>query len=377
VTGNPFSPGVFQADLPIVGREQHLDVIQKAVEQIELGRPHCPVCFVGSTGIGKTTLLKRIAKNLREENWICGYTEASEDVNAALADLLVDVGRLAKPTRAMRKWLSQVNSLNFAIPSGAAIGFGLRDPASESMYASLVDLFQKLSDTARFEAVGVALLLDETQMLPDPALRLVLRALNAIEESSIVLIMAALSTLYEKIGPGPRTAEHVLLSELRPLPHHAAKEMLSERIAASGAQVTSGALSAMLIFAEGHPLTLQMLGWNAWNNAANGQPGHAAQFTIEDKHAEVAVAEVRAQLMPRFHGPAWRTSDDGERAVLKVLAGMKDAPTEADILRRLPPASSPEGHLSLYNLVDRDVLSRQGDEIRFVIPGFKEYVCAR
>ncbi len=368
---NPFSPGVFHPDQALFGRESQFQIVDQVVEQIDNGYPHSPVCFIGPPGLGKTAILKYLASDLKRRHWLCGYSEAGSDVGSAIYDLLADAQQLAPAQSPVRRLLSRIQGFN-ASAGPVSIGLDLQSIENGSAYARLLELFQTLSNTARFDLVGAALFLDEAQVLPGTHLEILLRALNAVEDSPIVLFMAALPNLMDKIVPGPRTTPHVWLSNLAPLDAACAQTALVDPARLAGGEFDVDALAALLEFAHGHPLTLQMLGRSAWNLGAVDTP-EGQVIIIRVVHAIQAIEQVRDQLKLNYYRPTWRSCTTSERALLRALARTDETMTELDVTQAVQDEVT-DADIVLYDLAGKGIVSTGEEGVNFVMPGFRTFV---
>jgi hypothetical protein len=135
-------------------------------------------------------------------------------------------------------------------------------------------------------------------------------------------------------------------------------------------------LECIVEFALGHPLTIQMVGSSAWNNADRQTPEENA-LLIRASHATDAIEAARAQLAIAFHRPMWAHCDEAERQLLATLAKSSNgSQATSDLLKRLKGVGAePQDVLDL--LVGRGVLCRSEEAVSFVIPGLGDFVRAR
>jgi hypothetical protein len=331
VAANPFTPGAFYAEQPLFGREEQFELVDSVVEQIDSGYPHAPVFFLGPSGLGKTSILRQIANDLKKMHWLCGYSEAGSDIGSALYDVLADAQQLAPSRNIGQRILSRITNVR-AGAGPVSIGLDIASIENGSAYTRLVDRFQAISDRAMFEQVGAALLIDEAQGLPDDHLEILFRALGAIEDSPIVLFMAALPCLHDSMALRVRSRQHGDVSDLAPLDTASAEAALIEPVGLAGGEFEQGSVSHLVDFACGHPLTLQMLGRSAWDFSAAGIADNQ-EVKILEGHASKAIAHVRDQLKRSYYRPIWHACTHEERILLKEIARIGGTTTEEDLIR--------------------------------------------
>jgi AAA ATPase domain len=370
VPPNPFSPGVFHSDQALFGREDQFRIVEQVVDQIDGGYPHSPVGFLGPPGLGKTATLKYFGNDLKRRNWLCGYSEAGSDIGSAIYDILADAQQFAPAQGPVRRLLSRVQGFS-AAAGPISIGLDLQSIEDGSAYVRLVELFQTLSNAARFDFVGAALFLDEAQVLPGSHLEVLFRALNAVADSPIVLFVGALPNLPDRVAVGSRSTPHVLLSNLKPLDDVSAQRALIDPAQQAGGEFDADALTVLLEFASGHPLVLQMLGHSTWNLGVADAPDNQI-VTIRAIHALQAVEEVRGQLKLGYYRPTWRSCAISERRLLKALAQMHDV-TDG-LLREAIQSDIEDADNILYDLVGRGIVSVDARRVTFVLPGFGDFV---
>ena len=166
VRPNPFNPGSTCPDRYLFGRTQEWDLVQRATSQIVAeNRKHHPICFLAPAGLGKTTLMKKIALDLQQKDWFCGYSEASPEASTALHDLLSDAEDTFPRSGLGKRLLRRVTGINVkAGPVGLDVALGSSDEATA--YTRMVKFLSEKSHSAKRRHSGVALLLDEAQVLP-------------------------------------------------------------------------------------------------------------------------------------------------------------------------------------------------------------------
>jgi hypothetical protein len=367
---NPFNPGVFHAEQRLYGRESQIQILHQVVEQISGDYPHRPVCFIGPQGLGKTSILKYIADYLNQLNWLCGYSEVSSDIGSAIYDVLADAQQLAPQKGAVQRILSRIQGFNASV-GPASIGLSIASIEDGSAYIRLVELFRTIADTARFNVVGAALLLDEAQVLPGDHLRILLRALNAVDNSPIVLFMAALPSLMDSFALSTYSAPHLEISTLTTFDLADAESLLREPVDSAGGEFEVNGLSQLVNFACGHPLTLQMLGSSAWSYSVAGISNNDP-IVIRKIHASRAVADVRQQLKMLYYRPNWRRCVVPERVVLRALAKAGGTLAARELCRNTENEIT-DPSMIIEDLAGRGILYAD-ETVSFVLPGFCEFV---
>jgi AAA ATPase domain len=372
---NPFSPGLFYSDQSLYGREEQFSTVSRVIDQIEGGYSYPPVYFIGPSGLGKTSMLKWVANDLKRRHWLCGYSEAGSDIGSAIYDILTDLQQVTPSQGAVRRILSRITKVS-ATAGPMSLGLDVASVENGSAYTRLVERFQAISDAAKFNQVGAALLLDEAQGLPADHFEILLRALKAIEDSPIALFVAALPGLDRGMGLRARSAEHRVISILKPLSNANAKSALVEPAKLAGGEFSGKALSKLISMSCGHPLVLKMLGQEAWSLSTTGIP-EDQEVKILSRHADRAIVLVLEQLRLAYYEPIWNSASVEERSVLKMVA-------QADNGGAGRPFYAPDewdegmyyGDI-MFRFKCKGILDwkrRDGSGVEFTLPGFREFI---
>jgi hypothetical protein len=174
---NPYSPGAGRPPAALVGRDRQLNAWRVALDRVHGERSAQPVVLYGLRGVGKTVLLSRFSKMARDSDWLVAQVEAGagktlrESLGEALHGPLAD---LARPSagRKLLKGLKTALSFKASYDASGTWNFGvdLADVSGGGADTGLLDtdlskLVSDLSDAAREEGVGLAILIDEAQDL--------------------------------------------------------------------------------------------------------------------------------------------------------------------------------------------------------------------
>ena len=342
---------------------------------IESGQKPPPLCFSGIPGAGKTSLLKYAQNVLCKRNWLCGYGEASPDTSGAIDDFLEDMRRALPRGRIADRFASRLTEISVSA-AGLGAGIKLGAVSERTAYARVREIFTILGDIAKKSAVGVALLLDEAQVLPRGDLKLLFRAIGSLDDYPVSLIVAGLpsiSGIIFGVGDHDETTGPIVLFPpgLSPLSHRDSCRALTIPIRDGGGNIREKEIDYMATLAEGHPLTLRMLGGAAWE-FADRDATDASPLLIQAHHVRNAVHATHRQLRLAYYEPMWRRSTDAQRKVMIALASVqrRGECSFAAVINSVPDADD-----SLFELFDRGVISSEDrDRLRFSIPGFGQYV---
>ena len=352
------------------GRTREIRAIERWSYDVERRRHPDPLCFIGAPGMGKTCLLKHARESLRAKHWICGYSEASPNAASAIDDFLEDMRRQLPRGRATAKFLSRLTEINVSA-AGIGAGFKLSSAGQRTYYSRLLEIFAAIGDAP---GTGVALLIDEAQTLPKDDLRLIIRVINNLENSPVSLIIAGLPGIPTRLG-GERdesTQDRVRIPpQLLPLTSEESFDALALPIKEVGGSVEDAQLKRMVHFAEGHPLTLRLLGSQAWELADDDSADRRPLF-ISARHVAEAIKQTRRQLEVTYYEPMWSRCDKAERKLLIAIAGATGRTWRRLLLPSVQESIQDAPDL-IYSLKCNGIIS-SGDRIQFTIPGFGQFV---
>lgn len=332
-------------------------------------------CFLGGPGAGKTSVLKCAQRLFLSRNWLCGYSEASADAATAIDEFLADVRHALPGGRDGEKLRSRLTEISVSFAGfGAAVK--IPDPAEPPSYARVRDLFAALAEMAKKAGTGVALLIDEAQAMPARDLDLLLRVASRLDNYPFVILMAGLPGIPRKVGgldDDRPTVVPTWFSSLQPLSADESYYALAEPAAEGRGTITFQAARRMAAFAEGHPLTLQMVGSSAWDLADQDLPD-GALVEINEAHADAAIQTTSHQLVRAYHEPAWAKCKPDERAFLARLAAAPARVVNCDdflLAARMEISGADD---IFYNLYGRGIVALDTDRtLRFAIPAFRQF----
>jgi hypothetical protein len=345
------------------------------IYQIQHRQSHPAICFLAPAGLGKTSLLKQARRNLQEKDWICGYSSSSPDGATAILDFLRDARQALPPGRIGAKFLARLREFNVtAGPVG--LGVKLGDLDEHTSYEQLWDLLTSLGKLAKRKRVGVALLIDEAQVLSAGDLDRLFRAVLSLDDLPIAVIIAGLPSITSTLSMSDWTSPPVLFEYLRPLNKEEARFALVTPITDSGAEIEPAALDRLSDFTMGHPLTLQMVGSAAWIDA-DREISDYERLVIRERHSLTAIDSTRSQLTISVYEPVWRQCDEPERTFLAALAFSTSTNRNGWELETRLEGKIPSPYQVAGSLLDRGIIYRDDTSVEFVVPGFEEFIRRR
>ncbi len=387
---NPYPRGSARPERYYYGRSDELAAVDRFTHEVQASRSSNIICFLAPPGLGKTSLLKITRRKLQEQGWFCGYTEASSDAATAILELLADAQDALPPEGIGKKFRDRLQELSVSAgPVGLGLKLGAEPSPDATNYSRLSRIVASLGALASDAGSGVALLIDEAQVLPQRDLELLMRVVNRHDDLPLAVIIGGLPNIPVRLLGNDdlkRTMPDIWYHSLAPLTAEQSWHALELPAAQQGCGFARNALEHLVGFAEGHPRILQMLGSAAWEAADLAtEPGDLP--CVSEGHALQAIESVRVQLNISTYPASWRNCSAEEKAVLRAVAmGAGGAAPDGSRVIRLTPGASvaglnwPEVVEALFGLSGDGVIYPAGfsryPAVRFVVPGFADYVLA-
>ena len=193
---NPFSPGAGCPPPALVGRDSVLEQARILLGRVIRKRAAKSMLLTGLRGVGKTVLLSKMEELARKEGYKTIKFEVQEDKSLVgllvpqLKSLLYELDTAAGTSAAVRRALSALRNFVKVIKVHVNLGEigigveaipGLAD--SGDMDADLPALFQTAAEAARARETGIALLMDEMQLLSPAELNALILAMHQLQQT--------------------------------------------------------------------------------------------------------------------------------------------------------------------------------------------------
>ena len=381
---NPYQPGAGRRPPELAGRADEIDAFGVLMQRCERGLGERGRILYGLRGVGKTVLLNEFHGMAESRRWITAKVEAAagRSVLPALAQSLHRSLRIAtgRFDRSRLIGLLQVfRSFSVRVDPGGSYTFGFDVQASPGRADSgdpaidLPELFAELGATARDLGVGVLLLIDEMQDVPEAELRALNTAVHELGQGTdprpVVLVGAGLPSLPEVLSRATsyaeRLYEYVAVGALDQVAAHAALVVPAQAL---GVQWSAGALDRLDAFSGGYPYFIQTGGKYAWD--------YAADSPITAADADAGLVQARREVDSGLYRARWQRATPLQRQMMRAMSDLAgDGPVPmalvADALER------ERNELS----VPRDQLIKKGlvyaperGSVAFTVPGMAEYV---
>jgi hypothetical protein len=382
---NPYTPGAGSLPLELAGREAEIEACRVMLGRLERGMPERPLAIHGLRGIGKTVLVRQLADEARQRDWVVIHRELrnAARLRPILARALDVALRELEPETKLKRLVDRLRSVLASFTASLDPGGTIRlsvdvEPArgiadSGELEGDTVDLLVEVGTVAREEGRGLLLALDELHELDNAGLQALTAALHQTTqmELPVGLLCAGLPNLPGRLIEAKTYAERLYkFPRLTALSEEASRDALIVPAKREGVEFDERATAAIVAKAEGYPYFLQEWGRAVWNAAE--------QSPISLSDVETAAPRVQDELDEEFFAVRLERAPPMERLYLAAMAELGDGPQRtADIASKLK--RSPQ-QLSTTRgwLIDRGLIYRNGHgTVAFTVPNYADFMRRR
>lgn len=381
---NPFSPGAGCPPPALVGRNDVLEQARVLLARSLRGRAAQSMLMTGLRGVGKTVLLNRIEQMAKKEGYQVIKLEIRESRTLAdslalpLRQLLYELDALAGTHAAVRRALSALRNFIRSIRVNIGdIGIGVETipglADSGDLGMDMPALFLAAAEAAAARGTGIALLIDEIQLLEEEELHALIYAMHQLQQklAPLVLVAAGLPTLPRLAGEAKSYAERLFsYPVIDRLSREDSFQALESPVFNEGAEIEQEAVQFIYERTAGYPYFLQEWGAQVWNLALD------SRLTLRD--ARRAEPLVVANLDRDFFRVRYDRLTDGEKRFVRAMAELgADECRSADIARVLGvrPTSIT---LMRSNLIRKGMIySMRHGYLNFSVPLFGDFLRRR
>jgi len=381
---NPFNPGAGTNPPELAGRADVLQQATIALERVKRGRHAKSLVILGLRGVGKTVLLNEISSKAQQIGYLSEMIEArdSDDLRQILAysmrRVLLELDRgkqtvdaVKKALRVLRSFLGKVkvSAGGIDVTLGIEPEIGLAD--SGQLEHDIADLLVEAGRAAKAVERPIALLIDELQYVPKNELSALIRAIHAVNQAGLPLILfgAGLPQLAGQAGDAKSYTERLFdFPRLDRLGEADAFAAIRGPVEHEGAAIDENALQEIFQQTRGYPYFLQEWGYNTWNICTTDR------INIEDVRLATDIS-IR-KLDESFFQVRFDRLTPGEREYMRALASLGSEPQRtavvATMLERKPQGVNPVRD----GLIKKGMLyAPEHGMIAFTVPLFDEFMC--
>lgn len=380
---NPFSPGAGCPPPALVGRDNVLEQARVLFGRVIRKRAAKSMLLTGLRGVGKTVLLSKMEELARREGYKTIKFEVQEDKSLVgllvpqLKSLLYELDIAAGTNAVVRRALSALRNFIKVIKVHVNLGEvgigveaipGLAD--SGDMDADLPVLFQSAAEAARTRDTGIALLMDEMQLLSPSELNALILSMHQLQQAQapMVLIGAGLPTLPRLAGEAKSYAERLFSYPIiDQLNREESFLALESPVFQEGADFEPEAMAVIYERTKGYPYFLQEWGAQTWNLATGNK------ITL----ANVIQAEpyVTRNLDEDFFRVRYDRLTDGEKRFMRAMAESEGDECRMGDIAQLLGVKNTALSLTRANLIKKGMIySPRHGVIDYSVPLFGDFM---
>ncbi len=327
--------------------------------------------------------LREIRRRALAKGYLVESIEAHEEQSLpqllvpALRRLLLELDAAQKTIAAVKRGLRVLRSFLRTVKltvGDVEVALGV-DPEkgradSGDLESDLKDLLVAVGEAARDAQRPIALLIDELQYLPRRELAALIRALHAVaqEQLPLVLFGAGLPQLYSQVGEAKSYAERLFrFSEIDRLSRDDSDEVVRGPVQQQGASVRQEALDEIYLQTQGYPNFLQEWGYRVWNLA----PADVIGADVAREATRLARRELDQQFFRVRFGRLTPTEREYLRALAELGEGVHRSGDVADLIGKTTGQLGPlRGSLIRKGMI----YSPAHGDIAFTVPLFDQFM---
>lgn len=339
--------------------------------------------ILGLRGVGKTVLLNQIKDRAIALGYLAEMQEAHDGAELkqllipVLRRLLLRLDRVQNTVETVKKGIRILRSFigNITIAAGGAeVTLGGDSEAgyadSGNLEDDLRDILIATAEAARDAGQPVAIFIDELQYLSKDELGALIRAIHAINQAALPLILfgAGLPQLAGQAGDAKSYAERLFeFPRLGALLEVDAWKALRDPVEDEGARISDEALREIYEKTHGYPYLLQEWGYTAWNIAKDK--------IITEQDAQAATEESIRKLDESFFRVRFDRTTPAERDYMRCLAELGEGPQRsADVAKKLGRNATSLGPVRDSLIKKGMIYSPEYALIAFTVPLFDEFM---
>ncbi len=380
---NPFNPGAGVSPPELAGRSEVLETADTALARTKRGKHAKSLMILGLRGVGKTVLLNQIKDRAIALGYLAEMQEAHDGAELkqllipVLRRLLLRLDRVQNTVETVKKGIRILRSFigNITIAAGGAeVTLGGDSEAgyadSGNLEDDLRDILIATAEAARDAGQPVAIFIDELQYLSKDELGALIRAIHAINQAALPLILfgAGLPQLAGQAGDAKSYAERLFeFPRLGALLEVDAWKALRDPVEDEGARISDEALREIYEKTHGYPYFLQEWGYTAWNIAKDK--------IITEQDAQAATEESIRKLDESFFRVRFDRTTPAERDYMRCLAELGEGPQRsADVAKKLGRNATSLGPVRDSLIKKGMIYSPEYALIAFTVPLFDEFM---
>lgn len=378
---NPYRPGAGIKPLVLAGRDDAINTVKKAIDQVTSGAPQRPIAFYGLRGVGKTVILNEVQDYASTKNVVYEHIEVSENDNfknvimQRVRKILHKLDTLALAKGKVLEAFKALKAISLAFPGGPEIKVDIDALAgtadSGNFQNDLTDLMLILGEAAKEKNKTVCFFIDELQYLKEDDFEAIIASSHRVSQKSLPVqfICAGLPQILAKAADAKSYAERQFnFIELDRLKSPADKEAIEGPLKNTHVKIEDAATQEVIRVTGGYPYFIQEYGSILFERLANELI--TAGFVNANEQA------FYDKLDESFYRSRWNRATDTEKQYMRAMAkiGGGGPYKSADVAANMKRKQESIGPLRAGLIHKGFIYSPAHSLIDFTVPGFDEYL---
>ena len=367
-----------------MGRDEHKRSFEVLLKRLEKGRTEQSMIMTGLRGVGKTVLLNEFADIARESHWEVLEIEATKHNDIRFRQTMASLLKTALLRLSPRaRWSARGRRAAEVVTSFAASvdqegtwslswditpAEGLADHGNLGM--DLTDVFVAVGEAAKEKGRGVALLIDEVQLLSAMQLEALIQAVHKTVQKKlpITFVGAGLPQIADLAGDAKSYAERLFkFPKIDSLNAVDAEKALAEPAATEGVEFERDALTLARSITKGYPYFIQELGYQVWEIAEGP--------AITRTDVELAKEAYETKLDSSFFRVRLDRATPLQTAYMRAMAELGPEAQKASEVARVMSRESTQLGPTRAELIDMGLLyTPERGYAAFTVPDFDQFM---
>ena len=367
-----------------MGRDEHKRSFEVLLKRLEKGRTEQSMIMTGLRGVGKTVLLNEFADIARESHWEVLEIEATKHNDIRFRQTMASLLKAALLRLSPRaRWSARGRRAAEVVTSFAASvdqegtwslswditpAEGLADHGNLGM--DLTDVFVAVGEAAKEKGRGVALLIDEVQLLSAMQLEALIQAVHKTVQKKlpITFVGAGLPQIADLAGDAKSYAERLFkFPKIDSLNAVDAEKALAEPAATEGVEFERDALTLARSITKGYPYFIQELGYQVWEIAEGP--------AITRTDVELAKEAYETKLDSSFFRVRLDRATPLQTAYMRAMAELGPEAQKASEVARVMSRESTQLGPTRAELIDMGLLyTPERGYAAFTVPDFDQFM---
>ena len=377
---NPFTPGAGFLPPELAGRADIIENGQVLAERTKLLRAERGLMLIGPRGVGKTSLLKFLAEDVRKRGVIPVIVEIQndsqgiEELSIKLREALHALDFASKIKTGVREAFSVLGNFvrKFAINIGS-IGVEIETASglgeSGNLECDLSEVLLSAARAAKAADTAVGLYIDELQNMDMASMRGIIVALHHAAQDGLPLYLvgSGLPSIRALVGKSKTYAERMFnYREIGALSEQDVAAAISNPFKDAGVVVAAAAIEKIFAYSGGYPYFLQEYGYQLWLETEGGE--------IDVSLVERALPFVHRRLDDNFFDVRFDRVTNKEREFLRAMAEYPSPIAVSVVAERLKRPLNAISAARAALIRKGMVYSPSHGEIAYTVPLFGDYM---